>query len=134
MGLKRYLPGRRKGSPPMPFVDRPDALSMKSTLVVGERLPAEKVLEATSAAGGSARAWDGTQAGLAAALIELEQALEADPPGTVLLADASDVALAAALVATKLLVPVEAVPDATAGDGTNARLIGQLAATYTPSR
>jgi hypothetical protein len=67
---------------------------------------------------------------LASLLVELERSLSADPPDKVVLADASDDALAAALVATKLLIAVEAKPGAIDPRTSNGRLIAQLA-TYT---
>lgn len=67
---------------------------------------------------------------LARLLVELERSLSADPPDKVVLADASDDALAAALVATKLLIAVEAAPAAMDPQSSNGRLIAQLA-TYT---
>jgi hypothetical protein len=69
-------------------------------------------------------------AGLARLLVEFERSLSADPPDRIVLADASDDALAAALVATKLLIAVEARPDALDLRTSNGRLIAQLA-TYT---
>jgi hypothetical protein len=68
---------------------------------------------------------EGTVPALASALIALERELAAERPDAVLLADAGDTALAGALVATKLLIPVGAV---TAGsEATNAELLGLLA-------
>jgi hypothetical protein len=68
----------------------------------------------------------GEIARLADEMLRLEGALEAHRPAAVLLADASDRALAAALVATKLLIPVATVGlDRT--DGANERLLAQLA-------
>jgi hypothetical protein len=70
---------------------------------------------------------------LAASLVELERRIEEERPEMVLLADRGDHALAAALVATKLLVPVTAVgasddpPDDGAAGGENTRLLGLLA-------
>ncbi len=112
---------------------------MQMTLVVGERLPTQRLAQALSQRGRTARTWnqggdptpDHSVQPLAAALVAFEQALQADRPELVLLADDSDAALAAALVATKLLIPVEAIEGAAAGSGVNARLISQLAATYT---
>jgi hypothetical protein len=66
-------------------------------------------------------------AGLAALLVELEGSLVQSRPDRVLLADASDRALAAALVATKLLIAVEASPAARDPAAANGRLIAQLA-------
>jgi hypothetical protein len=66
-------------------------------------------------------------AGLARLLVGFEEALSADPPEGVVLADDSDEALAAALVATKLLIPIHARPQASAPTSLNGRLIAQLA-------
>jgi hypothetical protein len=70
---------------------------------------------------------------LAELLIELERSLSADPPDRVVLADDSDRALAAALVAAKLPVPIEVDVTPTDRPSVNARLIAQLAAAYTPA-
>jgi hypothetical protein len=116
---------------------------MKRTLIVGERLPGERAVQALAAGDRDPQAWtpaaptpdaSGATQALAAALVELEGALEADRPDAVLLADDSDAALAAALVATKLLVPVEATAEAVGTGTLNARLIAQLAPTYTQAR
>lgn len=69
---------------------------------------------------------------LAHALTGFEERFEADRPETVVLTDDSDAALAAALVALKLLIPVEAAPGARDAPTANGRLIDQLAGTYTP--
>jgi hypothetical protein len=63
--------------------------------------------------------------GLAKELLRLESVLGDHQPTAVLLLDAGDRALAAALVATKLLIPVAAVGDGGAGT-TNAALLAQL--------
>jgi hypothetical protein len=93
------------------------------------------VAESRTAAGWDARAWEtlgdgdagGSSSALARRLVELETALEAEPPEAVVVADDSDTALAGALVAAKLLIPVEVDAEAGAGTSLNARLIGQLA-------
>jgi UDP-N-acetylglucosamine 2-epimerase len=68
---------------------------------------------------------------IAAALVELERLLEADRPDAVLLPSASNLALAAALVATKLRIPVARLEAGTADEDQtselNGRLIEQLA-------
>ena len=142
MGLTRYRPWRRKGSPDRPFVDWIGPLSAALTLVVGARRAAERVAQALEAGDGDARIWapagedapGGSSQALAEALVGVEEAVEADPPTELVLADDSDAALAAALVATKLPIPVGAVAAATAGESPNARLIAQLAPTYNPAR
>ena len=65
-------------------------------------------------------------AGIAAALVALEAEFEASRPETVVVADDSDAALAAALVATKLLIPLEATGEAMA-TSPNGRVLAQLA-------
>ncbi len=64
---------------------------------------------------------DAATARLAAALVALEQAFEAERPEAVVVADDSEVALAAALVAAKLLIPVEATAAATTDSPERAR-------------
>ena len=75
---------------------------------------------------------EGSAAGLARALLEAEQEIERERPETVVLIDDSDRALAVALVALKLLIPVQAQSAASEAPSANGRLIAQLAATYTP--
>jgi hypothetical protein len=67
------------------------------------------------------------------ALRALERRMLADRPQRVVLADDSDTALAAALVATKLEIAVAAQPAARERPSTNGRLIAQLAPAYTES-
>jgi hypothetical protein len=74
---------------------------------------------------------DAQPGGLPEALREAERLIAERRPEIVVLADDSDFALAAALVALKALVPVEVEPGAIEGSGTNARLIAQLAPSYT---
>ncbi len=82
--------------------------------------------EGTAAAGGAQSIGP-----LAEALTRLEGVLAAERPESVLLADDSDTALAAALVATKLSIPVVASDAARSPASENGRLIAQLADTYT---
>lgn len=70
-------------------------------------------------------------AALAKALVALERRIESECPESIVLADASDSALAAALVAAKLQVPLRATAAATDPASTNGLLIAQLAGTYT---
>ncbi|MFL5871429.1 MAG: hypothetical protein ACJ75R_10130 [Solirubrobacterales bacterium] len=63
----------------------------------------------------------------ASLLRSFEHALSAEPPERVVLADESDEALAAALVASKLLIPLAARADATRAASPNAAVIAQLA-------
>jgi hypothetical protein len=89
---------------------------MRHVLVVEDRVPA----------GGGSEA-PGSSAGLARSLVEFEVQLQRERPDVVQIADASDAALAAAIVAAKLLIPIEAA--GLAGDeSVNARLIARLAA------
>ena len=59
-------------------------------------------------------------------LRSFEESFSREAPERVVLADDSDAALAAALVAAKLLIPLEA--DASPAASVNGRLIAQLAA------
>jgi hypothetical protein len=113
------------------------------TLIVGARIPVERAFEALGGAAAGFRAWRSpddaesaaeSSAELGRFLIELERELDVDRPAAVLVADASDAALAAAIVAAKLLIPVVAAEPARAGDGVNSRLISQLAPAYTAAR
>lgn len=67
-------------------------------------------------------------AGLVAALVALEADFEASRPEAVVVADDSETALAAALVATKLLIPLEATEAAIGTSSPNGRVLAQLAA------
>ncbi len=113
---------------------------MSSTFVVGEEAAARRALEGLASSGVEARAFipprddaPGSSRTLGRCLLELERELERDRPELVLLADASDASLAAAIVAAKLLLAVEAGDGAT-GDDLNARLIAQLAPTRAAAR
>jgi hypothetical protein len=68
---------------------------------------------------------------LAAAMIHFEAEASGQEIDSIVLADDSDAALAAALVGTKLPVDVLAVPDARGASSANGRVIAQLAAAYT---
>lgn len=68
---------------------------------------------------------------LARALVAFEADAIGQQPDRVLLADDSDAALAALLVATKLLIDVAATTDARARSTANGRVIAQLAEAYT---
>jgi hypothetical protein len=57
-----------------------------------------------------------------------EESLSREAPERVVLADDSDAALAAALVAAKSLIPLEASADARGSASANGRVIAQLAA------
>ena len=72
-----------------------------------------------------------SSAALARGLADFEAEVTGQEPALVLLADDSDAALAAALVATKLLIPVAAVAAASQPSTANGRLIAQLAEAYT---
>jgi hypothetical protein len=75
----------------------------------------------------------GSSAALAAALTAFEADALGQQPDEVVLADDSETALAAALVATKMLIPVSAAPLASTRSCANGRLIAQLASAYTRS-
>lgn len=72
-----------------------------------------------------------SSAALAQALAGFEAEVTGQEPALVVLADDSEQALAAALVATKLLIPVAALPGARQPSSSNGRLIAQLAEAYT---
>jgi hypothetical protein len=105
-----------------------------TTFVTGTGVPARQLVESLRTAGVEAEldappvadAAAGEIAALAAELVRLEGLIAERPPVAVLLADASDRSLAAALAATKLLIPVAAVA-VDGADGLNARLLVQLA-------
>ena len=65
------------------------------------------------------------------ALRALERRMLDERPERVVLEDASEAALAAALVATKLGIPVEATTAASGASTVNGRVIAQLVASYT---
>jgi hypothetical protein len=67
-----------------------------------------------------------TTARLTTALVALEAEFEAERPDAVVVTDDSEVALAAALVATKLLIPLEA-SDGAKTSSPNGRVLAQLA-------
>jgi hypothetical protein len=102
-------------------------------LVIGASGPAAELAEALRAAGVEASVDNGSVgpgqesqiAAMAAELVRLEEALRDEPPAAVVLADAGDRALAAALVATKLLIPVAGV-GLDGSDGENADVLAQL--------
>jgi hypothetical protein len=102
-------------------------------VVIGTRATAARLadelaandVEASPPALDRSGAEEGGIPALASALIALERELAANPPDAVVLADAGDLALAGALVATKLLIPVGAV--GAGGEATNADLLRLLA-------
>jgi hypothetical protein len=83
-----------------------------------------RVVEGSGAAASNAE--------LAELLLEFEASLGSERPERVFVADDSDAALAASLVAAKLLIPLEAAPAATEAASDNGRVIAQLATAYTP--
>jgi hypothetical protein len=103
-----------------------------TALLVGEADAAAGLLESLRAAGveasvdrpGDVDAADEIAA-LAHELLRLESRLREAPPSAVLLVDGGDTALAAALVATKLLIPVAAVGEEGERDQ-NSALLAQL--------
>jgi hypothetical protein len=112
-----------------------------SVIIAGNPSSASALAETLARGGTEARAWSpeppedagdpGSSAPLARALVSFDAQVQATKPEAVVLADDSDAALAAALVATKLLITVEAVPGASEAASANGRLIAQLAGTYT---
>jgi hypothetical protein len=123
------------------FLDRiGKAFAQMTEIIVGEAETAETLARSAREAE-TARIWaaappdpadrQGTSAPLARELTRFEAAALAGKPELVVLADDSDVALAAALVATKLLIPVVAVEGAMSPSSANGRLIAQLADAYT---
>ncbi len=109
-------------------------------IIVGDAATAETLARSAGKAE-TARIWaapppdpadrPGTSAPLARELTRFEADALGRKPERVVLADDSDAALAAALVATKLLIPVEAVEAAMSPSTANGRLIAQLADAYT---
>jgi hypothetical protein len=105
-----------------------------NALIVGDPKRAHELAQALAEAGVDTKvrahdqASDGSDeiGGLARELIEVERALAGDPPTAVVLADAGDGALAAALVATKFLIPVAAA-GLDSGSGSNADVLAQVA-------
>ena len=108
-------------------------------VIVGEKGPPHALAGALETAGvGLERPPESELAGhddeigeLAAALIAFERLFADDSPDAVLLVSASNLALAAVLVATKLQIPVAALVEAVRDQGQmsemNRRLIEQLA-------
>ena len=111
-----------------------------SVIIVGDPATARALAEGPEAPE-NARVWDApapaqaSEATAVAALATALAALEADLQGqeceAMVLADDSEQALAGALVATKLLIPVFATARAADRGSANGRLIAELAATYT---
>lgn len=73
-----------------------------------------------------------TPEALASELLAFEREITARRPARVRLEDSSDSCLAAALVAAKLLVPLEASAAATDPATVNGRLIAQLVQIHSP--
>jgi hypothetical protein len=104
-----------------------------TALIVGDQDRAHELAAALAEAGVKAEvrafepAGDGAReiGALAHELVEIERALTGEPPVAVVLADAGDGALAATLVATKLLIPVAAA-GLDSSPGTNAAVLAQL--------
>ena len=94
---------------------------------------AVRFIDSTSAADQARDRETGSPGALARALLSFEAEFAAERPEAIVLSDASDTALAAALVAAKLLIPVRATEDAIEPAGLNADLIAQLADAYTAS-
>ncbi|MDX6584038.1 MAG: hypothetical protein QOI10_3222 [Solirubrobacterales bacterium] len=110
-----------------------------TVIIVGDREAAAALAETLEIAA-SAQVWAQEEAAgrdsvvaLARALTEFEVEAMGQELESIVLADASDAALAAALVGTKLLIDVSATPAARDASTANGRLIAQLAAAYTPA-
>jgi hypothetical protein len=111
-----------------------------TSIIVGDRSAAQSLLPTLTDPENS-RIWAAPEVApdpeapavgaLARALEELESLLRGQEFDLVLLADDSEQALAAALVATKLLIEVRASEQARNPETANGRVIGQLAAAYT---
>jgi hypothetical protein len=111
-------------------------------VIVGEGSTAGALAQ-TAAADETPRIWadsgaqegdpPGSSAPLARDLTRFEAEALDRAPASIVLADDSDAALAAALVATKLLIPLTATDDARRATTVNGRLIAQLADAYTRS-
>jgi len=109
-------------------------------IIAGEADPAAQ-LARTLAGDQTARIWSSEPRGegepadssapLARDLARFEAEALVRRPESVLLADGSDAALAAALVAAKLLIPLAATEAAMRRSSANGRLIAQLADAYT---
>jgi len=106
-------------------------------IVAGNHATASTLAEGAETAAG-ARIWShqatdepDSVASLAQALIGFEAEATGQQVDSIVLADDSDAALAAALVGTKLPVAVLAAPAARDGTSVNSRLIAQLTAAYT---
>lgn len=102
-------------------------------VVVGAETKAQELAAELGSAGLETLVWSGSGAeeasvsGLAGQLVAIEEGLAEERPGAVVLADASDAALAATITATKLELPVVAAPGARS-EGSNGRVIAQLTA------
>src|SRR5262245_51573338 len=100
------------------FLTESVRLPPMTQIIVGDGSAAETVAQALGE-GENPRIWaaeppdpgdqPGTSAPLARELIRFEAEATAREPGSIVLADDSDASLAAALVATKLLIPLAAV-------------------------
>jgi hypothetical protein len=121
-------------------------------MIVARTVEAATEAIAAAAPGDDSRPWshaaDGAPAGadssaaLAAALVAFEADAEAERPDSVLICDDSEPSLAAALVASKLLIPTSALAAARDPATANGRLLVQLTedlpapappgSTYTP--
>jgi UDP-N-acetylglucosamine 2-epimerase len=131
-----------KGSVFVPFLEWISKAFAMTQIIVGDPASTAELLE-TAPNAENVRIWPAeatpeavdpsSSAALAARLVGFEAEMTGQEPELVLLADDSDAALAAALVATKLLIPVAAAAAASRPSTANGRLIAQLAAAYTRS-
>jgi hypothetical protein len=137
-----YRQQRRKGAVPVPFVEWIGKAFAVTQIIVGDPASTAALIE-TAPKAENVRIWPveatandvdpSSSAALASGLAGFEAEAAGQEPDLVLLADDSDAALAAALVATKLLIPLAAVAAASRPSTANGRLIAQLAEAYTRS-
>jgi hypothetical protein len=120
------------------FLTESVRLSEVTRIIVGEGSAANSLAQTS---GGDAVVWaaeaaaadepPGSSASLARDLVHFETAALDRRPDAIVLADDSDTALAAGLVAAKLLIPLQATEAARTPSSANGRLIEQLADAYT---
>jgi hypothetical protein len=119
------------------LTERTGYLSQMTVIVAAEH-GAASALAARAETAAEATIWthaaeaaEESVSGLAQAMLEFEAEASGRQFGTIVLADDSDAALAAALVGAKLAIEVLAADAAREAPSTNGRLIAQLAAAYT---
>ena len=108
-------------------------------MIVAQTLDAAREAAETAAPGDGSKPWShdpgapdpASSSALGAALVAFEAVAETERPESLLLCDDSEPSLAAALVASKLLIPTEALPAAHDDRTANGRVLAQLTAAYT---